>query len=673
MISKLSFEKRKFIAADIGPENSLPSISKFGDADLGFCSRLDETDGLYVGYGMITDIFPYRMQDLYNRDKREREFTVAILENDHIKATFAPELGGKLLSLFDKDTSRELLFDNCVLQPCNLALRNAWMSGGVEWNIGMVGHTPFTCSPIFTAKLTDTDGTPILRMYEYERIRKVTYQMDFYIPEDSKLLYCRMRIVNPNTEVTPMYWWSNIAVPEDKDSRVIPSVCETDACAYTSEVIDGNRIVFKLPIPECEGFDATYPVNTADRSRDYFYRTDDNKRRYIAYVDKEGYGLMQTSTSLLKGRKLFVWGQGSGAAHWKDFLSIPGKGNYVEIQAGLARSQYEHLPMPPQSAWEWVEVYGAIQCDADKAHGNFNTAQTEIEKQIAGIINEEELEKELISSKKRFALKKADEIVISGSGWGKLADKLRVMSGSPSLSEHLDFGETTIAQNAWLSLLENGTVGEHCVDEVPQSWMMQKEFTELLEKAVKDKDINNWYAWLQLGVIKLIEGKTDEAFDALLTSDKCSENAWARYCLAVISLRRGNKIDAANFALSTVIIKSDDVSLVKGVMSVLNKTSKYKEVISLYNDIDVEIKKNSRVGIEFIYALAHSGEYETALELLTENGGYVLDDVKEEETILSDIYAYLVTEIAKIKGETLDMIHIPEQIDFRVKPEDLKV
>ena len=34
-------------------------------------------------------------------------------------------------------------------QPCNLALRNAWVSGGVEWNVGIIGHTPFTVDAMF--------------------------------------------------------------------------------------------------------------------------------------------------------------------------------------------------------------------------------------------------------------------------------------------------------------------------------------------------------------------------------------------------------------------------------------------------------------------------------------------------------------------------------------------
>lgn len=64
-------------------------------------------------------------------------------------------------------------------------------------------------------------GVPVLRMYEYERIRGVVYQMDFWLEEDSRLLNCRMRIVNECADVIPMYWWSNIAAPEFEDGRIV--------------------------------------------------------------------------------------------------------------------------------------------------------------------------------------------------------------------------------------------------------------------------------------------------------------------------------------------------------------------------------------------------------------------------------------------------------------------
>ena len=103
---------------------------------------LDEEDGLFVNYEEVNGIFPYKYQDQYGRELKPVGHKAAILENDCIKATFLLDLGGRLWSLFDKKTGKELLFRNSVIRPGNLALRNAWVSGGIEWNFGYRGHHP---------------------------------------------------------------------------------------------------------------------------------------------------------------------------------------------------------------------------------------------------------------------------------------------------------------------------------------------------------------------------------------------------------------------------------------------------------------------------------------------------------------------------------------------------
>lgn len=330
-MTTLSFPDIVLRSGHLNGESALPSILPVLNVQTEKSALLDDEDEIFTDVGKIPSIYPYTQQDLYDRALEPRTFHAAVLENDYLKATFLPELGGRLWSLLDKTTGRDLLYVNDAVRYCNLALRNAWFSGGVEWNIGMIGHTPFTCAPLFTAQLEAADGTPVLRMYEYERLRGATYQMDFSLPENSRLLLCRMRIRNCNNRTIPMYWWSNIAVPETPDRRII---VPADSSYYSY----WNRIA-KTPIPMRGNRDATYPVNT-ECSMDYFFRLDEEKRRYIAALDKDGYGLVQTSTRRLRGRKLFVWGQSEGGHTWQRFLTDKA-GDYAEIQAGLARTQYE--------------------------------------------------------------------------------------------------------------------------------------------------------------------------------------------------------------------------------------------------------------------------------------------------------------------------------------------
>ena len=221
MSTSFEITKLSIPAAKMNGESSLPPFLGHQPGKRSGDFGTDEYAGLFIDYGLVPSAFPYREQDNYTRELYPTEEDVIILENEHLRAIFLPHYGAKLMSLVDKEKGRDLLFCNPVIRPCNLATRGAWTSGGVEWNCGIFGHHVHTCDTYFCAKTELEDGTPVLRCYEYERIRRAVVQMDFYLPEGSRMLYARMRVTNTTREVVPMYWWSNIAVPEDEGARVI--------------------------------------------------------------------------------------------------------------------------------------------------------------------------------------------------------------------------------------------------------------------------------------------------------------------------------------------------------------------------------------------------------------------------------------------------------------------
>ena len=128
------------------------------------------------------------------------------MENDFIKAEFLPDWGGRLWSLVDKTEGRELLYKNEVLQPANLAIRNAWFSGGIEWNVGQYGHAFTTCSTVGFASVRASDGEEFLRMYSYERCKDFFWQIDFHLPPSSRFLYAHPVIFNINDEPLSVYY-----------------------------------------------------------------------------------------------------------------------------------------------------------------------------------------------------------------------------------------------------------------------------------------------------------------------------------------------------------------------------------------------------------------------------------------------------------------------------------
>lgn len=62
--------------------------------------------------------------------------------------------------------------------------------------------------------------------------------------------------------------------------------------------------VCKIDIPMVRGIDIT-DYKKIPQSVDYFFEIGEQEPKYIANVNREGYGLLQVSTARLKGRKLF--------------------------------------------------------------------------------------------------------------------------------------------------------------------------------------------------------------------------------------------------------------------------------------------------------------------------------------------------------------------------------
>ncbi len=107
----------------------------------------------------------------------------------------------------------------------------------------------------------------MLRMSEFERIREVVYQVDVWLPEGSPVLLVHVRITNPGAAEVPMYWWTNIAVPQCPDVRVL---APADAAWH----FDHHRRLRRVPVPDHEGLDRTYPARAGDAA-DYFFAIDE--------------------------------------------------------------------------------------------------------------------------------------------------------------------------------------------------------------------------------------------------------------------------------------------------------------------------------------------------------------------------------------------------------------
>ncbi|MGW2021046.1 DUF5107 domain-containing protein [Streptomyces decoyicus] len=460
-------------AAPLGPDNPLPALRAGQDPhriEIPQDAGLPVDMARQIGCAPLGSILPARMRDGYGRTRRTTDLDALVIENDRLRATVLPGLGGRVYSLHHKPTGRELLYRNPVLQPAAFALNGAWFSGGIEWNIGATGHTTLSCAPLHAARVPAPDGGEMLRLWEWERLRDLPFQVDLWLPDGSDFLHVGVRIRNPHHHTVPVYWWSNTAVPEDKHTRVLAPAEEAWHFGY-------ERTLRRVPVPHSDGADRTYPLRS-EFPADYFYEVPDGARRWIASLDADGRGLVQTSTDTLRGRKLFLWGAGRAGRRWQQWLTEPGTGGYAEIQAGLARTQLEHVPLDAGGEFSWLEAYGPLEADPAAVHGaDWGAAREEAAARLAAALPRADVDA-AYAAWLPYADHEAKESLATGSGWGALE---AARTGAELPGTPFDAATLGAEQEPWLTLLSTGDLP--AARPVPGPALVGPAWRDLLESA----------------------------------------------------------------------------------------------------------------------------------------------------------------------------------------------
>jgi len=377
------------------------------------------------------------------------------------------------------------------------------------------------------------------------------------------------------------------------------------------------------------------------RSLDFFFKVPKEQRKWIAAVDAKGYGLLQCSTAQLKGRKLFVWGDGAGGKNWNRYLSDGTNEGYVEIQAGLAYTQLEHIPMPKDEVWSWVEGYGAV--NAPQAHGTWQAARQSVENGLdahfpAG------MEKELGALQKMEAA--PEEMLLYGSGWGTLEALIRQQDGDLTLSNFCQFPEDALteAQQEWVSLLRQGIFPEAPVSQEPKGYLVDEKWRLRLHKAMERKENRHWYAYMHLGLMEYAAGNVESARTLMEKSFACKENPWAARNLAMLWKNEyGNMEKAAEYIRIAVRLNPTCRGILLETAMVLLAAGESEQWIALYNSLPEKFQKDGRLQFNTAIAYMKQGKYKEATAYLNER--LVMPDIKEGDTAISDVWRVLYSHI----------------------------
>lgn len=654
-----------------GPENPQPTFRSLEkDMKMEEDGTLTKEQKYRYGTDCGARCLPYRMQDRYLRSDEPVTLDTVVMENRFIRAEFVPSLGGRLWSLYDKEEQREVLFRNPVLRIANLAIRNAWFSGGIEWNLGHTGHHVFTCDSVYACVVKAPDGEEFLRMYQYEAEHAQVYQMDFHLPEDSRQLVMHLRIENTLDSTQPLYWWTNTAVPQTEGTRIFSA---TDKILYqTMSVQETLRPPFGLETMPFQkkslpGVDVSYPARIP-RSTEYFFQNSTQMAApWEVSTEPDGRGFLERSTQPLHTRKLFCWGNRPGGVHWSDYLSRPGEGSYVEIQAGLAPTQVHTVTIEGHGVVEFTQMFGAFTAQPQAVNGDWADAQKKVADRVDEIIDIKRLQMldQMYAAKAEIP---GETLLSLGDRRGGLERLRMAQDGEENFAPHLEFPAPQKEKlSAWANLLRGEMLPE---SGMPLPYMTDPRWLPYLESLCTRTDVTG-QAQFQLAV-SLAEN--DREAEAVPMLEKLTEegDAWAAHALGMLARRSEQAKKAEYWLLKAFELEQTagglDVSFAQDALEQLVKNGRYEKAWEFWNQLP-ESLRSDRSRLDAAEAAVKTGHLDFAEECFKKEYACI----REGAVGLADVwFEYLARRSCAEKGIEFDPSYIddtlpmPKVIDFRM-------
>jgi tetratricopeptide (TPR) repeat protein len=287
-------------------------------------------------------VYPYPFLDALSNSRTDKTWKAVYLENEYLRVSVLPELGGHIYQIFDKTTNRDVLYSNPVMKYAMVALRGAWVSGGIEWNFPD-GHTLTTVSPIDYAMRMEPDGSAAVAVGDTERVQGMQWQVIIRLRPGQRAVETEVTL-NNRREVPGRYWfWSTAGATAADDMRFVYPMREAYPHAFWP--------VFSFPkekgidlskFTDVPNFLSLFARNS---TRDYFG----------VYYDKSDWGIVHVADHReMPGKKTWTWGTDDNGSIWVDKLTDGGH-QYVEFQGGRFETQMEHQFIAPHRVEHFVE------------------------------------------------------------------------------------------------------------------------------------------------------------------------------------------------------------------------------------------------------------------------------------------------------------------------------
>ncbi len=300
--------------------------------------------------------YPYFRYDEYAKDSELKEWKVVEMENSYVKVHILPEIGGKIWGAIEKSTGNEFLYYNSVVKFRNIGMRGPWTSGGIEFNFGIIGHSPHVSTPVDYLVKENDDGSVSCFIGGIDLLTRARWETEVNLQPDKAYFTTNTKYSNTTPLLQPYYQWSNAAY--QSEGGLTMSFPGNYRIGHGGEADP-------WPISE-DGKDLTIYENNAYGGDKSYHITGAAEGYFAAYYNDIDFGAGHFSNYGDKlGKKIWLWSHARSGRIWEDLLTDE-DGQYVELQSGRlfnqastrsTRTPYKHFGFVPYALDEFEEYW----------------------------------------------------------------------------------------------------------------------------------------------------------------------------------------------------------------------------------------------------------------------------------------------------------------------------
>ncbi len=300
-------------------------------------------------WGRGARLYPYSFFDEFSTEPEEKTWKVVRMENPYVSVEVLPEVGGKVWGAVDKKTGLEFIYKNHVLKFREIALRGPWTSGGIEFNFGIVGHTPSGAHPVDYVTKKNPDGSASCIIGAMDLPSRTFWRIDIKVPEKGAYFETNSFWYNPSPFNQSYYAWSNAAVKVSDDLQYVFPGTVHIAHNY-------SETLKSWPIDR-KGRDLSwYKNNDFGGSKSYF-TVGEYEEYFGGYWHDDAFGFGHWALyDDMPGHKVWIWALSREGMIWEDLLTDM-DGQYSEPQSGRFLNQNDHGFFSPAQSDKWKELW----------------------------------------------------------------------------------------------------------------------------------------------------------------------------------------------------------------------------------------------------------------------------------------------------------------------------